>query len=181
MSASNPVDSLDKFLDGIVLSCVRWVKRVYRAATTPEPSPAQHSREHYDDLADWAFGHGVHERIDQSVRVAVGAVADWSLSHADHVSSKVVVDQLKFLLSQAPMIDAPVDLFNAGRAVTKYAFVHPKTFEKFTKNAYAPKGSAPYIQIRPSSTKWVITTLMPENQVIYTPNPMPGIEKNLAR
>lgn len=88
--------------------------------------------------------------------------------------------QLRFLLSQAPMIDAPADLFNAGRAVTKYAYVHPKTFAAFTKGSYAPLTSAPYVRIKPSGTKWVITSLMPEKQVIYTPNALPGIEKLLA-
>ena len=105
---------------------------------------------------------------------------DWSESSPAHVSSKVVENQLRFLLSQAPMIDAPADLFNAGRAVTKFAYVHPKTFAAFTKGAYAPKSSAPYVQISPSRTKWVITTLMPEKVVIYTSNPLPGIEKLLA-
>ena len=105
---------------------------------------------------------------------------DWSGSSPAHVSSKVVENQLRFLLSQAPMIDAPADLFNAGRAVTKFAYVHPKTFAAFTKGAYAPKSSAPYVQISPSRTKWVITTLMPEKVVIYTSNPLPGIEKLLA-
>ena len=60
---------------------------------------------------------------------------DWSESSPAHVSSKVVENQLRFLLSQAPMIDAPADLFNAGRAVTKFAYVHPKTFAAFTKGA----------------------------------------------
>ena len=105
---------------------------------------------------------------------------DWSGSSPAHVSSKVVENQLRFLLSQAPMIDAPADLFNAGRAVTKFAYVHPKTFAAFTKGAYAPKSSAPYVQISPSRTKWVMTTLMPEKVVIYTSNPLPGIEKLLA-
>lgn len=88
--------------------------------------------------------------------------------------------QLRFLLSQAPMQDAPKDLFTAGRAVTKYAYVNPKTFAKFTSGAYTPKSNAPYIQVRPSPTKWVISSLMPENQVIYTPNPLPGVERLLA-
>lgn len=92
----------------------------------------------------------------------------------------IVENQLRFLLSQAPMLDAPTDLGAAAHSVTKFAYVHPKTFATFTKGAYSPKSSAPYVQIRPSPTKWIITTLMPEGVVIYTSNPLPGIEKLLA-
>lgn len=213
MSASDPIYSLDRFLDTFVLRCVRWAKRVYRAATAPPPIKLSHAD--IDDLIDWAIQRPIHGcglgRPDESFPKrgpviilpaaqpkGTGLFPTYFVGHSDGSYSKAdpqpTLDlfgrglpmketenrQLKFLLSQAPMIDAPVDLFNAGRAVTKYAYVNPKTFAKFTKGAYAPKGSAPFIQVRPSSTKWVITSLMPEGTVLYTPNSLPGIEKLLA-
>jgi hypothetical protein len=78
--------------------------------------------------------------------------------------------QLRFLLSQAPMQTAPVDLFTAQRAVTAYAYVHPDTFETILGrriNAYG--GIYPMRQ-----TRWVQTVLMPKGTVIYGPNAMPG-------
>ena len=93
---------------------------------------------------------------------------------------RVVAKTVSFLLSQAPMMDAPDSLERAAHSVTRFAYVHPKTFAKFTRGAYSPKTGAPYVQIRPSPTKWVLTTLMPEDRVIYTPNPIPGLEKILA-
>lgn len=93
---------------------------------------------------------------------------------------QVQIKQLKFLLSQAPMIDAPKTLGAAAHSVTKFAYVHPKTFAKFAQNPPATQDMhtpATHFYIRPSSTKWFVTTLMPEDVVIYTPNAMPGIEK----
>ena len=123
-----------------------------------------------------AHPDGLYRVADPQPHSGIG----WGCANAEHITAKVAADQLRFLQSQAPMIDAPADLFNAGRAVTKFAYVHPKTFAAFTKGAYAPKSSAPYVQISPSRTKWVMTTLMPEKVVIYTSNPLPGIEKLLA-
>ena len=93
---------------------------------------------------------------------------------------RVIAQQISFLLSQAPMLDAPENLERAAHSVTKFAYVHPRTFAKFTRGAYSPLTSAPYVRIRPSGTKWVLTTMMPEDRVIYTPNPIPGLEKILA-
>ena len=93
---------------------------------------------------------------------------------------RVIAQQISFLLSQAPMLDAPDGLERAAHSVTKFAYVHPRTFAKFTRGAYSPLTSAPYVRIRPSGTKWVLTTMMPEDRVIYTPNPIPGLEKILA-
>ena len=114
------------------------------------------------------------------------SVQDWSKSHPDHVASDVMVKQLRFLLSQAPMLDAPENLSRAAHSVTKFAYIHPKTFGKLTGSPsgaalqYDKVTSRPYFFVRPSPTKWVVTTLMPEKVVIYTPNPMPGIENLLA-
>lgn len=92
-----------------------------------------------------------------------------------------LVKQLRFLLSQAPMLDAPLDAFSAGRAVTKFAYIHPKTFSKFyfVPIVLFPKTRAfpAYVLVPPSPTRWVVTTLMPEGRVLYTPNALPGIEK----
>ena len=94
--------------------------------------------------------------------------------------ARIVAKQISFLLSQAPMMDAPDGLERAAHSVTKFAYVNPKTFAKFTRGAYSPKTSAPFVRIKPSPTKWVLTTMMPEDRVIYTPNPIPGLEKLLA-
>jgi hypothetical protein len=88
--------------------------------------------------------------------------------------------QLRFLLSQAPMIDAPTDRFNAGRAVTNFAYIHPKTLAKVAGGDCTIRHSTPYVILPPSSTKWVSTSLMPEGRVIYTPNSLPGLTKILA-
>jgi len=89
--------------------------------------------------------------------------------------------QLKFLLSQALMIDAPTDRFNASLATTRFAYIHPKTLAKASGGDCIIKHTTPYVLLSPSPTRWVSTSLMPEGRVIYTPNPLPGLLKLLAR
>jgi hypothetical protein len=86
------------------------------------------------------------------------------------------VAQLKFLLSQAPMIDAPTDMARIVASKSPYAYVHPKTLAKFVKVCI----HKPMVQFLPSPTRYVVTSLMPEGRIIYTPNPIPGLEKILA-
>jgi hypothetical protein len=134
--------------------------------------------------------------------VVPSTTVDWSLSHPDHVPAppsmdwriktpaelasyeSALVDQLRFLLEQAPMIDAPIELSRAAHSVTKYAYVHPITFAKFTNDGASASrdqvNPRPYFLIRPSPTRWVVTTLMPKGRVIFTPNAMPWVEKLMA-
>ena len=88
--------------------------------------------------------------------------------------------QLQFLLDQAPMIDFDANFNRLNSSVTAYAYVHPKTIAPMTMYARHSKKIAPYVMFPGSPTRWVVTTLMPEGRVIYTPNQMPGIEKLLG-
>lgn len=108
------------------------------------------------------------------------SVANPQPHRPDPNNSKATLDTLKFLLSQAPMIDAPTDRFNAARAVTKYAYIHPTTLAKLATYTCTIKHGQPWITLAPSPTRWISTTLMPEGRVIYTPNAIPGLEKLLA-
>ena len=87
--------------------------------------------------------------------------------------------QLRFLLNEAPMMDMPRGLDRLAHSVTRYAYVNPKTFADATSGVYAAAVARPYIFIRPSPTKWVMTTLMPEGRVIFSQSPLPGIENIL--
>jgi hypothetical protein len=95
-------------------------------------------------------------------------------AHIHTLDSKI--EQLSFLLSQAPIRTAPVDLREAAHSVTKYAYINRL---KFLNNVGSRIFSAdgwkePWYTIAPSPTKWVLTDLLPLNTVIYTPNAMPG-------
>jgi hypothetical protein len=89
-------------------------------------------------------------------------------------------DQIMFLLNQAPMMDMiPVD--RAAVACAPFAYVHPKTLAKASGNAACTLNHGrQYFVFLGSPTKWIVTSWMPEGRVIFTPNPMPGIEKILA-
>lgn len=93
---------------------------------------------------------------------------------------KADILQLKFLLSQAPMLDVGLkpDWFSTARA--PYALVNPKTIAPFTRYSLQKKTIAPYVMFPGSNTQWVVTSLMPEGRVIFTPNPLPGYEKRMA-
>lgn len=93
----------------------------------------------------------------------------------DHYrQATVAISQLKFLLSQAPMHMAPEDRFRATQSTAKFAYIHPKTFVKYQEHPVRAYG-----KVVGSQTKWVMTSLMTEGHVIYSPNPIPGIEKLL--
>ena len=76
--------------------------------------------------------------------------------------------QLRFLLNRAPMLNAPDDLRSAAHAVTAFAYIHPKTAAK-----YGNVDGRKSFHIPPSPTEWVLTELMPEGRVVFTPNEMP--------
>ena len=88
--------------------------------------------------------------------------------------------QLKFLLSQAPMVDFVPQLERVKASRAKYAYVHPKTIACMSRYATQANLCTPFVLFAGSPTKWIVTSLMPEDRVIYTPNPMPGYEKRLA-
>jgi len=146
--------------------------------TTPDQygRPAVYYVAHPDYDGSYVFANPQPVPLAKSILIAP----------APDSAANVMVKQLRFLLSQAPMLDAPENLSRAAHSVTKFAYIHPKTFGKLTGSPsgaalqYDKVTSRPYFFVRPSSTKWVITTLMPEKVVIYTPNPMPGIENLLA-
>jgi hypothetical protein len=89
-------------------------------------------------------------------------------------------EQIKFLLSQAPMMDMVENHCYAGR--TPFAYVHPKTISKASHDAACVLAHGRQVVMFPGSpTQWITTPLMTEGCVIFTPNRIPGIEKILAR
>lgn len=93
-------------------------------------------------------------------------------AHIHTLDSKI--EQLSFLLSQAPMRVAPVDLREAAHSVTKYAYINRLTFRAAVR-CVPISDCERWYTIAPSPTKWVLTDLLPLNTVIYTPNAMPGM------
>ena len=90
--------------------------------------------------------------------------------------AKAEIVQLKFLLSQCPMITAPAKRSAAASVRSPYAYIHPKTFAKYSTDSVSFYG-----RVLGSPTKWVMTTAIPEGCVIYSPNTMPGIKKLLEQ
>ena len=85
------------------------------------------------------------------------------------------IKQMEFLLSQAPMLNAPVDRASCAHSLVKYAYIHPETFYAATGFQFL-NTKRPGIRVLPSPTEWLGTELMPKGQVIFTPNLMPGLE-----
>jgi hypothetical protein len=115
------------------------------------------------------------------------AASSWN-SHARAFSSlhpvasahEATIKQLKFLLASAPMMEMPSAALEAraavGASIAPFAYIHPKTMAKIT---FEPvKGS--FMIFPGSPTKWVLTSLMPERRVIFSPLAIPGLEKILA-
>lgn len=87
------------------------------------------------------------------------------------------VNQLRFLLESAPMIDAPTSGPAFIAAIrSPFAYIHPKTLAKFATGANVQKA---WLNFPGSPTKWISTSFMPEGRVIYSPLPMPGLENRL--
>lgn len=79
-------------------------------------------------------------------------------------------EQRKWLLSIAPMIEVPAgerEFVCRGRS--PFGYIHPKTFAKQN-----PAGKKTF-------TKWIVTSLMPEDRVIFSPFPLPGTEKRYGK
>lgn len=90
-------------------------------------------------------------------------------------SAHAEISQLKFLLASAPMMDAPDGDFDMSRINVPFVYIHPKTLAKLETTC----GKLP-VRVRGAKTKWVPISLMPEGRVIYSPLPIPGLEKILA-
>jgi hypothetical protein len=90
------------------------------------------------------------------------------------------IKQLKFLLASAPMVNVPTNVLEARQWVrtarSLFAYIHPMTMAKITFDPI--KGS--FMVFPGSPTKWVLTSLMPERRVIFSPLAIPGLEKILA-
>ena len=103
--------------------------------------------------------------------------ADLSVGCLNPVGSalEAQISQLKFLLANAPMMDAPGGDFDMSRINIPFVYIHPKTLAKLQTTC----GKLP-VRVQGAKSKWVPTSLMPEGRVIYSIRPMPGIEKILA-
>jgi hypothetical protein len=101
---------------------------------------------------------------------------NWSIPVSSHIS-RLEADnkQLRFLLGQAPMIDAPTEYERLVASQSKFAYIHPKTIAK-----YVSKLSKPFLKFGGSPTIYIITSLMPEGFIIYSPNLLPGYENRIA-
>ena len=90
--------------------------------------------------------------------------------------------QLKFLLASAPMMDAPSKYEGPSwfkRAITPFGYMHPKTMAQYQWiGDKVPNG---VVTMPGSNTRWVLTSLMPENRVILSPFQIPGLEKIMTR
>lgn len=126
---------------------------------------------------------------DNSFLTPVSQTAKQALAHEtvnqylrDELAiANVTITQLKFLLAQAPMIDAPLpsDPMHATRlrqATAPFAYINPKTMSGLTWGIPPNR-----IYVFPgSSTKYVLTSLMPEGRILYSPLQIPGLERTLA-
>ena len=92
------------------------------------------------------------------------------------------IRQLKFLLASAPMMDAPSKYEGPSwfkRAITPFGYMHPKTMAQYQWiGDKVPNG---VVTMPGSNTRWVLTSLMPENRVILSPFQIPGLEKIMTR
>jgi hypothetical protein len=96
-------------------------------------------------------------------------------------ASRAEIAQLKFLLASAPMIDAPSDLIRLQCLRVPFAYVHPKTMAGMLPKMYSTRSPRGFMIFPGSPTKWVLVSLMPEGRVIFSPLPIPGLEKILAQ
>jgi hypothetical protein len=96
----------------------------------------------------------------------------------DMAGLKAQIAQLKFLLASAPMIDAPKDRFALMSVTSPFAYIHPKTLSKVLPSHLQVTRS--FFVFPGSHTKWVLMSTMPEGRVIYSPLPVPGIERILT-
>lgn len=113
--------------------------------------------------------------VFSSLGPVAGALAE---AHAE-------IKQLKFLLASASMMDAPQTWDAASwfrRVITPFGYIHPKTMAHYhTNSTMLPSMIGGLTVFSGSPTKWILTSLMPEDRVILSTQPVPGLEKILAR
>jgi len=90
------------------------------------------------------------------------------------------IRQLRFLLSQAPMLTAPKTLQEAMVSQAPFAYIHPKTFAGLSPGKWMGALDTYWGSVPGSPSRWIITSLMPEDRVIYSPNALPGMDKILG-
>jgi hypothetical protein len=108
-------------------------------------------------------------------RLAVCCLNPVSAAHESQIK------QLKFLLASAPMIDAPSDHSRLSASKSPFAYVHPKTMAQMLRTMRLQGFGRSFLVFPGSPTKWVAVSSMPEGRVIYSPLPIPGLEKILAQ
>jgi hypothetical protein len=111
--------------------------------------------------------------------------ADLSVGCLNPVGSalEAQISQLKFLLASAPMIDVPTGYDTAQRLqklVSPFAYIHPKTMATMLVDARSTRPIRSFMVFTGSPTKWVLLSTMPVGRVIFSPLPVPGLEKILA-
>jgi hypothetical protein len=97
----------------------------------------------------------------------------------DDVKSKAVrIAQSEFLLTQLPITNAPTiaPFSNVG---SKFVYIHPMTFSELMNRPISDEISV--WSLGPKSSRWVVTPLVPQGGIVYSPNQMPGIDSLLVR
>jgi hypothetical protein len=126
------------------------------------------------------------QELSKEYDVKLRGCGDHAFSSLSPVSDALAaahaeIKQLKFLLASAPMIDAPTLLDARDRFKTlqsRFAYIHPKTMARYDFLWNKPVNGV--VMCPGSPTKWVVLSAMPQGRVIYSPLPIPGIEKILA-
>lgn len=90
------------------------------------------------------------------------------------VEQAVEISKLKFIVSQAPMMNMP-ELSRLGNVGSKFAYVHPGTIADLAVMSPLPKDIVE-VSLRGGQTRWILTKLMPPCAVIFSPNAMPGVK-----
>lgn len=85
---------------------------------------------------------------------------------------KAKTAQLHFLLYQAPTMDIP-DRSRACKSVTRFAYINPRTFALLSSRPGLLAAERTIQSLEPSPTKWLLTDLMPEGRVIFSPDCIP--------
>lgn len=103
---------------------------------------------------------------------------DWSGTNAKHLATNQLIERLQWLVSQLPIVNAPMgadSIKRAAHAITRYAYIHPDTFKEMTHGVYNQSEDVPFLLIYPSPTMWIRTDLMPLGGVLFANNAMPGM------
>lgn len=117
--------------------------------------------------------HKIEEELKQeTIRANQNQDKIDQLNRALDIAAKEQM-QIKFLLSQAPVHNAPETMFQFERAITKYAYINPATLAQITKILSYDGG---VVQLPTRPTKWLVSKFMPISGVIYSPNPIPGFK-----